>query len=179
MIVTAKKIVITILVVIVLVIAALFVAAWNYGVFAKVEISVEDRGPFHFVYLQKQGPFSEISAAWEEAEALFEEQQLAKGIGCGEYLDDPALVEAEELRWRVGFLVPDSVSVKEPLSYKRLPQHTYVIATVKAHPMVAPFKTYPALEEWGKTSAYQFVGMAYELYPDEGVVEVLFPVDKI
>jgi hypothetical protein len=44
--------------------------------------------------------------------------------------------------------------------------------------MVAPIKTYPAINEWLETNPYDAVGEAYELYHDNGVVEVLFPVEK-
>lgn len=174
-----KKILTIILALIVLIIFVLLIGAWHYGVFESVKITVEKRGPFHYVYLQKQGPFTEISDAWDEAEQIFKEQNLEKGICCGKYLDDPALADPEKLRWRVGYLLQDSVAIQEPLKYENIPEYDYVIASIKAHPMVAPFKTYPALKEWGRTSEYQFVGTAYEFYPEDGLIEVLFPVDKI
>jgi effector-binding domain-containing protein len=44
--------------------------------------------------------------------------------------------------------------------------------------MIAPFKTYPAMNEWLTSNPYDVIGEAYELYHENGVVEVLFPVKK-
>jgi len=173
-----KMILIVILAVIVIIGLFILVGAWKAGVFAKPEITTAVRGPYYFVYIQKQGPFSEIPQAQKQASRLFKEQNLTKGIGCGEYLDNPSKVAQENLRWRVGYLVPDSIAVTEPLHYEKIAKHLYVIGSIKAHPMVAPLKTYPALEKWINKNPYKFVGMAYELYRPGGVVEVLFPIEK-
>ena len=79
------------------------------------------------------------------------------------------------MRWRAGFLVADSIGVEEPLQFMVLPQAKYIVAKIEANPMVAAFKTYPALEKWVKENKYTVVGAALEIY-NEGNVESMFPV---
>jgi len=173
-----KKILAVIAGIFLVIVLLILLGAWKAGIFADPEITLELRGPYHFVYIQKTGDFSKISAAYKEAGELFEDQSIDKGTACGMYLDDPAMVEADDMRWRVGYLVKDSVDVNTPLEFLSIPNAEYAVASIEAHPMVAPFKTYPALQKWVQTSDYQFVGPAYEIYNEDGIIEVLFPVEK-
>lgn len=173
-----KKI-LTIIFAIIIVIGLLLLAgAWKAGIFEEPVITVELRGPYHYVYIQKTGDFSNIPNAYKEADDLFKENSLEKGTACGMYLDDPAMVEAEDMRWRVGYLVEDSVAVNTPLEFLSIPNAEYAVASIDAHPMIAPLKTYPALQKWVQTSDYQFTGPAYEIYNEDGIIEVLFPAAK-
>ena len=173
-----KKVLTIIIGIILLIGLLLLIGAWKAGVFEDPEITVELRGPYHYVFIQKTGDFSNIPNAYKEADNLFIEQSLEKSTACGMYLDDPAMVGPENSRWRVGYFVKDSVDVNTPLEFLLIPNAEYAVASINAHPMVAPFKTYPALEKWVQTSEYQFVGPAYEIYNDDGIIEVLFPVAK-
>ncbi len=173
-----KKILTIIIGLIVLIGLLLLIGAWKAGVFEDPVITVELRGPYHFVYIQKTGDYSNIPKAYKEADDLFKEQSLEKSIACGMYLDNPAVVEGENLRWRVGYFVKDSISVEDPLKFLKIPNAEYAVASINAHPMVAPLKTYPALQQWVQTSDYQFIGPAYEIYNEDGIIEVLFPIGK-
>jgi len=174
----SKKVLAVILGILIVIALLLLAGAWKAGIFEEPEITLELRGPHHYVYLQKTGDFSMIAKAYEEADGLFKDQSIDKGTACGMYLDDPAMVQPEDMRWRVGYLVSDSMEVNAPLEYLIIPNTEYAVASIDAHPMVAPFKTYPALQEWVKTSEYQFIGPAYEIYNENGIIEVLFPVEK-
>jgi predicted transcriptional regulator YdeE len=113
-----------------------------------------------------------------QLDSLIAQQDIETGIACGAYLDDPSKVDQANLRWRVGYIVNDSTDTIEPLMFKTIENREYLIASIKAHPMVAPFKTYPAINEWLAANPYDVAGEAYELYNENGVVEVLFPVKK-
>ena len=173
-----KKVLTIVFAIIIVIGLLLLTGAWKAGIFADPEITLELRGPYHYVYIQQTGDFSKISMAYKEADELFKDQSLDKGTACGMYLDDPAMVQPEDMRWRVGYLVKDSVIVNTPLEFLSIPNAEYAVASIDAHPMVAPFKTYPALEAWVKTSEYQFVGPAYEIYNENGTIEVFFPIEK-
>lgn len=166
-------IILVVLLVIVIVVAAVL---WNVGVFASAEITLGQKGPYHYVFVERTGPFKEILQGYKQADSLIKQQNITVGIACGAYLDNPAHVEQEKLRWRVGYIVTDSVEVTKPLQFVTIPDHQYLIATIKAHPMVAPFKTYPAIEKWLNTHPYMVEGPSYELYNESGLIEVLFMI---
>jgi len=170
------KIFLIILAVLAVIVIIIAVVLWKVGVFATPEIVLGQKGPYHYVYVDRTGPFSDVPQGYVQADSLIKQQNIEKGLACGSFLDDPSKVDQKDLRWRVGYIVEDSVEIMEPLSFLTIPDHQYLIATIKAHPMIAPFKTYPAMQAWLAESKFTVVGPAYEFYNDDGVIEVLFPV---
>jgi effector-binding domain-containing protein len=163
----------------VVVIAIILVGGlWYIGLFATPELALGERGPYNYVYVDRTGPFTEIPMGYQLVDSLVHQQNIEVGIACGAYLEDPSKVAQENLRWQVGYLVNDSVETKQPLNFKTIANREYLIASIKAIPMIAPFKTYPAMNEWLTSNPYDVIGEAYELYHENGVVEVLFPVNK-
>jgi effector-binding domain-containing protein len=153
------------------------VVLWKVGLFATPEVSLQERGPYNYVYVERTGPFQDIPKGYQQVDSLVKQQNIDVGIRCGAYLDDPTKVAQNNLRWRVGNIVQDSMEVTEPLMCLTIEQHQYLVASIHANPMIAPFKTYPAIEKWLSENPYEAVGPAYELYQDDGLIEVLFPVD--
>lgn len=170
------KIFLIILAVLAVIVIIIAVVLWKVGVFATPEIVLGQKGPYHYVYVDRTGPFSEIPQGYKQADSLIRKQNIETGIACGSYLDNPSKVDQKDLRWRIGYIVADSIEVTEPLTFLTIPNHQYLIATIKAHPMIAPFKTYPAMEKWIAERTFTIVGPAYEFYNEDGVIEVLFPV---
>lgn len=172
---TKKKVLYIVLAVVLVIVLFIVISLWRLGLFASPELALEERGPLHYCYIDKTGPFSEIPTAWAEIDKLAEQQGIEYLQRCGMYLDNPSQVAEEEMRWRAGFLVADSIAVEEPLQLMVLPQAEYIVARIEANPMVAAFKTYPALEKWITENYYTVVGAAIEIY-NEGYVESMFPV---
>lgn len=173
-----KKILIGILIFVGVIILAIVVALWKAGMFAEPEISVAERGPYHYVYTARTGSFAAIPKVFEEVKSYLETNNIDYGIGCGMYLDDPSKVDQENIRWRAGYLVDDSVQVDDPYVFETIPRQNFVIAAIDAHPMIAPIKTYPAINKWVTENDYTVKDHAYELYQDDGLIEVLFPVKE-
>ena len=172
----ARKIILIILAVFFLIVLVVSILLWRAGLFAEPAISLDSRGPFHYVYVERTGPFREVPQGYKQADSLIKKQEIGVGLACGSYLDNPANVAQEKLRWRAGYLVADSVLVEEPLHFLTITEGLYLVASIKANPMVAPFKTYPAMTKWLSANAYTVVGPAYEMYHEDGLIEVLFPV---
>ncbi len=175
---TGKKILIGILVFAGIIIIAIVVALWRAGMFAEPEIYVAERGPWHYVYTARTGSFKEIPKVFEEVNTYLDANNIDYGIGCGAYLDDPSKVEQENMRWRAGYLVKDSVQVDDPYVFETIPRQNFVVAAIDAHPMIAPIKTYPAINKWVAENDYAVKDHAYELYQEDGMIEVLFPVSE-
>ncbi|MEJ2054626.1 MAG: GyrI-like domain-containing protein [Calditrichaceae bacterium] len=157
---------------------AIVILLWKVGFFASPELSVDERGPYQYVYVQRTGPFSEIPQGFKQADSLVKQQGIDVGIECGAYLDNPAQVAQDDLRWRTGYIVEDSVQTRAPLEFETIVRQQYLVGSIDAIPMVAIIKIYPLMQEWLTKNAYTVTGPAYELYNENGVVEVLFPISK-
>jgi len=171
-----RNVILIILTVFLLIVVVIAILLWRIGLFATPQISLDSRGPFHYVYVERTGPLREVPQGYKQADSLVEQQDIKVEMACGSYLDNPANVAQEKLRWRAGYLVADSVLVEEPLHFLTITEGLYLVASIKANPMVAPFKTYPAMTKWLSANAYTVVGPAYEMYHEDGLIEVLFPV---
>lgn len=166
--------VVGIILVLILIVAVIL---WKLGLFATPELSLQDRGPYYYVYVERMGPFQEIPKGYQQVDSLIKQENIEVGMRCGAYLDNPAIINQKNLRWRVGNIVQDSLKVTPPLMCLTIENHQYLVASIRANPMIAPFKTYPVIEKWMTENPYKAVGPAYELYHDDGLIEVLFPVD--
>ncbi len=173
-----KTIFLSVLGVIVVIVLFIVVSLWQSGVFSSPELTLETRPAHMYIYIERTGPFSEINKAKNELQKMVNDQKLPVKIPCGVYFDDPAQTKNEQLRWRIGYTVEDSLSVSAPIKQDTIPAQLVIVASIKAHPMVAPFKTYPALENWVAEKGYKIIGPAYEFYYEDGVVEAMFPVEK-
>ena len=173
-----KTILLTILGIIVVVVLFVGVSLWQSGVFSSPELKLETRPAYLYIYLERSGPFSEINKAKNDLQKMVKEQKLPVKTPCGVYFDDPAQSKNQQLRWRIGYTVEDSLTFSPPLKMDTIPAQRVIVASIKAHPMVAPFKTYPALEKWVAENGYRITGPAYEFYYDDGLVEAMFPVEK-
>jgi len=158
------------------IIIVLVIVLSTLGVFTKPELALKEAGPYHFIFSEHKGPFTEISAVFTEMDLYATEANLVYLHRAGMYLSDPERVPQEQLEWRVGFIVQDSVAVPENLKFETLPKASYIIATIEAHAMIAAFKNYPALEKWVRDNNYQITGPALEIYTDNGMVKSMFPV---
>ena len=160
----------------ILIIALIFIL-FKVGLFAKPELTLIERGPYNYVYTEHSGSFQKVTEAHEKTEELVNKQEIKIIIPCGVYLNDPSSFEDDMLQWRVGYLVEDSVVVKQPLLFDTISRATYIVAKIKAPPAIAAFKTYPALERWVLDNNYQITGPAVELYYGN-IVESMFPVKE-
>jgi len=173
-----KIIIFSVIAVIVIVVLIISGTLYNLGYFNKVQISTGQAGPYHYVYIDKTGPFSEIPKAQIELDKLIRTRDIKTLESCGQYLDDPSTTTQNQLRWRLGYIIGDSITVDEPLNYRFIAEDYFVIATIKAHPMVAAFKTYPLLEKWIIENNSQIIGPALEIYTSDGFVKSMFPIVK-
>jgi len=173
-----KTILLSVLGVVAVIVLFIVVSLWQAGVFTSPQLKLEPRASYLYIYLERSGPFSEINKAKSDLNKIVSEQKLPVKVPCGVYFDDPAQTQNNQLRWRIGYTVDDSLPITEPLKMDTIPEQLVIVASIKAHPMVAPFKTYPALHNWVAEKGYKIIGPAYEFYYEDGTVEAMFPVEK-
>ena len=154
-------------------------AAWYMGAFASVNISISEKGPYYFVYLEHQGPYYLVMNKIDQVEKYLVDDKIEFLQAAGIYFDDPAQIPESDLKSYGGFLISDSVSVKEPYKFQKINKRSVIVASIEAHPMVAPFKVYPAFHEWlDNNSNLEITAPPMELYLPDGKVEVHFPYQE-
>ena len=168
-----KKIVLGVIIVI-LVIGG--VAVW-FGAFNPVKIKKTVTGPYEIACLDNIGPYKNIGKKIEGAAILLAEQKIKSEAACGVYYDDPRVVPTEKLRSKGGFIVKADTKLKI-LEELKIPKREVVVAKLKANPALAAMKTYPAIEKWAKKNNYKLKSPSFEIYHDNGVVEVQMPITK-
>jgi hypothetical protein len=173
-----KKIIIIFAVVVLILFIALVIAAWYLGTFASVNLSDEYRGPYNLVVLSQLVPYHESSQAIERVDLMLEEKEIRQAQSVVIFYDDPTKIPMQQVHTRAGFVVSDSVKVDSPFIFQTVEKRRVAVASMKAHPAIAPFKTYPALQEWIQKNEYLTVNNKahIELYYSNGLVEVEMPI---
>jgi DNA gyrase inhibitor GyrI len=174
-----KKIILFIGIITFVLFVGLISAAWYMGAFSSVSISTGERGSFYFVYLEHQGPYYLISKKIEKVKEYLTENKIKYLHSAGIYFDDPTQIPESELKSFGGFLLSDSITVKSPYKFKKIKKRSVIIASINAHPMIAPFKVYPAFQEWLENNKnIEIVAPPMQLYIPGKNIEVHFPYQE-
>ncbi|MEW5804921.1 MAG: GyrI-like domain-containing protein [bacterium] len=160
-----------------LIILALLAGGIGYslGVFSPVKISTQIRGPYLMVYMLHRGAYHQVSNTIEKVGKLLDERKIQKTIPCAVFYDDPKDVPLENLKSEGGYLVNQQLSLEHPFGQRQIPSRGVILATVKAHPMIAPFKIYGRIVDFMKMHELEYDGPAMERYLPGGIVEVEMP----
>ena len=173
-----KKIIIIFAIVVLILFIALVVAAWYLGTFASVKLNLEDRGPYDLVVQSQLDSYHKITNVIENVETMLDEKKIKHTTAIVIFYDDPTRIPLQHINIRAGYIVPDSVEVNPPLIFKTIDKRKVAVASIKANPVIATFKTYPAIQEWMQQNGYVEVSSepTIELYYSNGLVEVEMPV---
>lgn len=162
---------------IVIVIAVvLFAIAFYLGMSSKVSIEKKNAGPYQLACLDHIGPYKDIGKKIQSVKKLLDEQKITSIAACGLYYDDPKSVPSDKLRSKGGYIVEGDVKKVEILELLNIPEREVVVAKVKAHPAVAPIKTYPKINKWLIDNNYIVIGPCLEIYYNNGIIEVQMPI---
>lgn len=149
-----------------------------FGAFSSVDISEGFRGPYHFVYLMHKGPYQLVVKKIQKVEQILKEKNIQYSFAAGRYYDDPGITPKENLKSDAGVIINTHVQVDSPLEYEQISERYVVIGKIKAHPSIAPFKTYPAMNEYIRSKNYTVIGPAFEIYYEDGTIEVHLPISE-
>lgn len=120
--------------------------AWWWGAFREVQVERgQIRGPYHYAYLTQTSDLSKMPEAQQTALKKLKEQQIEAGAPITVLMTDPRVTKRKEQVAQVGYLVPATAQVAEPLKVADIPSRPVVVAYVRAHPVFAPGKAYAAL----------------------------------
>ena len=154
---------------------SLGVLGYFFGVFSPVRITTGMRGPYLMTYMPHRGAYHRVLGKIEKVGRMLDKKHIAKTIPCAFFYDDPKDVPLEKLKSEGGYLVDEDLQLEHPFGQRKIPARGVIIATVKAHPMVAPFKTYRKIVEFMQMHRLDHNGPAMERYLPGGIVEVEMP----
>lgn len=149
------------------------------GVFSSVEISEGIKGPYNFVFVSVKGPYQLVGEKINQVESLLRENNVIYDFTAARYYDDPKLVPKEKLRSDAGAIVKNGTQTIDPLKYEQIPERFVVIAKIKAHPAIAPFKIYPEIRNYIERNNYDVIGPSFEIYHPDGVVEAQMAINPV
>lgn len=152
------------------------IVLWWWGLFRTATIDIAERGPYHYAYLEAQGPYSKLASTQQEVSAELRKQGIAQGSSFSIIYDDPRSTKAGERHARAGYLIDAAATPKAPLLVDTLPTRRVVTAQVKAHPLVAYGKVYSMLLDFGKRQGEGLHMPTVEIY-SHSVLTVEMPLE--
>lgn len=153
------------------------------GAFKPVEITFEERGPYHLVYKKHLGAYHKIVPTIEEVERWGAKNNEGCMTTFGEYIDDPKIVDEDRLNSHGGCIVGKSYEgLPEGFIYREQARRSFVTARFEGAPSIGPQKVYPKAESLIKELGMIKDGPVIELYEmvdgKKLVTHYLFPVKK-
>lgn len=148
----------------------LLVLTW-WGLFSSAQVETKEVGGYRYVYLEATGPYSKLGSKAGEIAAMLKAQNIEQGSEITLIYSDPRTVNYKERQARIGFIIPANATPQAPLLVDTIPVRKAIVATIKAHPLLAYGKAYGALLDYLKTHQLQFHLPAVELY-DHSVLQV-------
>ena len=154
------------------------------------EIKLIETKPFHYCAVEMTGSYEQHPNAFMALYGGAGQQGLPMDqIPFGVYWNSPEETPEEELKWEIGFAVPDDAEIAAPLVKKQWEYTHHVTArftgTYDSPELQA---LYVRIFEWAQKNGYEPAGPCMEKFldspvPDEsgefsGTVEVFFPVVK-
>ena len=153
------------------------IVLWWWGLFRSATIDITERGPYRYVYLEVQGPYSKLAAKQQEVAAELRKQGIAQGRSFTVIYDDPRTVKANERHARAGYLIDASANPQPPIQVDNMPVRRVVVSQVKAHPLLAYGKVYGMLLDFGKRQGEGLHLPTVEIYSDS-TLTVEMPLEK-
>lgn len=144
------------------------VYAW-WGGFAPVVIeSAQVRGPYTYAYVEHVGDYAKLPDQQAQVERMLAGDKVVPGQGITVLYSNPDVVGIGERRARVGYLVPEGTTVREPLKTDVIPARPVTVASVRAAVLLAPSRVYQALDGYAQRRGHGIRMPTVEFYEASG-----------
>ncbi len=158
------KLIGTIALVIAVIVIISLIALSRYGLFASVNISEKNTGPYLLVYKKHIGDYKNVGPIMDELYLdLKNSYEIETTKGFGLYYDNPQEIDKDKLRSIVGCIVEgksvnDLIKVSNNYGVKEYPSSKSVVAEFpyngKISIIIGIFKVYPKLGAYIKEKKY-------------------------
>jgi len=149
-------------------------------------VVIKDMDPFSYAAMEFSGSFEKMEQSIGQFMQEFFKQGLQPGGPLlGIYYNDPTTVKAEELKWAVGFPVPEDAGVEAPLkkidtTFKKAAVYLYTgpyEKMDKAYQMI-----FKHIEDKGCKMVWpcydKYLNNPQEVKPEDLKTEIIVPVEK-
>jgi hypothetical protein len=174
-----KKILIVISVIIVVLFLAFMVAAWHYGAFASVRApNLAHRPSVYIATLDNTYAAYELDKQIRIIDSLLLQKNITNDGTMALFFDNPIHIRTDSIEAIGAILLATAVVLDSPLTLLKIPERKTAVTSIEAHPAIAPFKTYPALQRWLYNNGYQYdlELPIIEYYLPQTIVKVEIPV---
>jgi effector-binding domain-containing protein len=151
------------------------------------EAKIQDVTPFTYACLECTGPYDQMAVKIPQFIGEFFKQKLVPaGTMVGVYLNSPAQVKPDELKWRIGFIVAQNAGGAAPLTKAEF-SYTKAASIIHTGPYEKVGETFDKLMKFVASSGFAVAGPLLEKYlnnpqmvkPEELKTEVIVPVEPI
>lgn len=153
----------------------LLMIAYFLGIFAHPQVRIAETGPYRYAYIPFQGPYYQVDDNLQSLKKALVLGRVPHGSPLGIFYDDPRKVPAQSRRGRAGYLLPADAHAPPGIKVDVIPRRRVVMVQVKAHPAIAPIKTYRALDKWAKAQGIPVRWPTVELYGPGDTVTLEMP----
>lgn len=173
-----KKIIIIIAVMLVIFFIAFLTAAWHYGAFASVEeVHLKTRDETTLVTVNYACTPYQVQDQIRQIDSLLNEKTYLTPVTAALFQTNPLNSKPDSVTVKGAVILKEPVQVDSPFVILKLPIRQAAVTSINAHPLIAPYRTYPSIQHWLANNGYQY-NPAYpviEYYSGEKV-EVEMPV---
>lgn len=123
---------------------------WWWGLFSSTKIEVQQAGHYRYAYVEAIGPYAKLADHRQEVLAELKQQHISPDAEVTLLQSDPRQTKPEALKAHTGYIIPATATPRAPLKVAEIAPRQVVVATIKAHPLIAYGKAYGALLEFSK-----------------------------
>lgn len=154
------------------------------------EIKLIESKPFYYCAIEMTGSYEQHPSAFMSLYSAAAQQSLPMDeTPFGIYWNRPDGTPEEELKWDIGFAIPDDAEIKEPLKKKKWDYtHLLTAGFEGAYESLEMYSVHAAMYEWAEKNGYEPAGPMMEKFlntpmPNDkgeiiGKVEMIVPVVK-
>ena len=140
---------------------------WWWGGFNAVNVTETEAGPYHFAYLDYDGPISNMRKTQRAAMNKFKAANVEAGDTISVILTDPRATHGK-VRAQLGYILAEAAPVPEGLKEGRIERRPVYSAQVQAAVLLAPSKAYQTLADTLEPNGHALVMPTVELYRPAG-----------
>lgn len=148
-------------------IVPLLAVFWWWGGFNTVSVTEAEAGPYHYAYLEYEGPISNMRKSHRTALDKFTQAKVEAGDTISVILTDPRATHGK-VRAHLGYTLADTAAIPEGLKQGRIERRPVYVAQVQAAVLLAPSKAYQALSDTLEPRGQTLVMPTVELYRPAG-----------
>ena len=162
-------------------IVLVFGGGGHLGLFSKVHLEIEERGPYTIIGIEYRGPYRKIIHKLKNVIEEIKASKLSDTVEtpCAILYDSPNKVDHKSQRSLVGFVLQDGTPVDtDNYAVDKIAKREVIVAKIEAHPSIAFFRSYPKVRRWLKKNGYSASSPMLEIYCRNGLVELEVPITK-